>query len=293
MNFVWNSLRFFSVVLLLAFCLVKSQVYCAEQSFSLDRFPVKRLNDQAALQRGVKLFVNYCQGCHGAASMRYNRLSEIGLTQEQIQKNLIFTGAKPGDLMRTAMRTQDAKLWFGVAPPDLSVIARARASEEGSGADWLYTYLRSFFRDETTPTGWNNALFEKVAMPHVMWSLQGPRKASLEEVREAFDANGVLSGIQKITTSFDSEGFKSKKVESLPLGDHVVHLGRHWTFEDSDPQASGKYDDTVADLVAYLTYMSDPTAKLRFRIGVATVLFLSVFACLCWWLNRTYWKDIK
>lgn len=138
----------------------------------LDRAPNKA-GDLAALQHGAKVFVNYCQNCHSASYMRYNRLRDIGLSEAQIRENLIFSTDKVGDLMRIAMQPAEAKIWFGVAPPDLTVIARARASEFGSGSDWLYTYLRSFYRDDTRPSGWNNLVFENVGMPHVLWELQG------------------------------------------------------------------------------------------------------------------------
>jgi ubiquinol-cytochrome c reductase cytochrome c1 subunit len=144
----------------------------AETELHLDRAP-DRQNDQAALQHGAKIYVNYCLNCHGASFMRYNRLRDIGLTEAQIKDNLMFTAEKVGEPMHVVMRREDAKLWFGVSPPDLTLIARARASEFGSGADWIYTYLRSFYRDDTRPTGWNNKIFTNVAMPHVLWELQG------------------------------------------------------------------------------------------------------------------------
>lgn len=138
----------------------------------LDKAP-DRSGDMAALQNGAKVFVQYCLGCHSASYMRYNRLQEIGLTEEQIRNEYLYTADKVGELMRVAMRPAEAKQWFGAAPPDLTVIARARASEFGSGPDWLYTYLRSFYRDDARPTGWNNIVFENVGMPHVLWELQG------------------------------------------------------------------------------------------------------------------------
>ncbi|GAB2180647.1 cytochrome c1 [Denitratisoma sp. agr-D3] len=138
----------------------------------LDKAPDKS-GDVAALQNGAKLFVNYCLGCHSASYMRYNRLKDIGLSEQQIKDNLLFTAEKTGELMRIGMQREDAKVWFGAAPPDLTLIARARASEFGTGPDWLYTYLRTFYRDSNRPSGWNNLVFENVGMPHVLWELQG------------------------------------------------------------------------------------------------------------------------
>jgi ubiquinol-cytochrome c reductase cytochrome c1 subunit len=129
--------------------------------------------DQGALQNGAKLFVNYCLTCHSASYMRFNRLRDIGLTEAQIKDNLLLGGQKVGDTMKVALDPKQAKDWFGTLPPDLTVIARSRAGAQGSGADYLYTYLRGFYRDETKATGWNNTVFPSVAMPHVLWELQG------------------------------------------------------------------------------------------------------------------------
>ncbi|MBP9904879.1 MAG: cytochrome c1 [Rhodoferax sp.] len=137
-----------------------------------DKAPDK-IKDMAALQSGAKTFVNYCLNCHSAAFMRYNRLQDIGLTPEQIKDNLLVTNAKLGETMIAAIDPKQAKAWFGVNPPDLTVIARSRAGAGGTGTDYLYSYMRGFYRDETKPTGWNNHVFPNVAMPHVLWELQG------------------------------------------------------------------------------------------------------------------------
>jgi len=159
----------FSFVLALLFAPFAAQ---ASVSLKLDRAP-DRATDNAALQNGAKLFINNCLNCHGASYVRYNRLTDIGLTEQQIKDNLLFTAEKIGEPMGISMPRKDAKEFFGAWPPDLSLIARARASGDGSGADWLYTYLRGFYRDEKRPTGWNNVVFDSVGMPHVLWELQG------------------------------------------------------------------------------------------------------------------------
>ena len=146
--------------------------FAAGAELHLDKAP-DRARDVAALQNGAKVFVNYCLNCHSASYMRYNRLRDIGLSDDQVRENLLFTAEKVGEPMRISMQRAEAKQWFGAAPPDLTVIARARASEFGSGSDWLYTYLRTFYRDETRPTGWNNVVFANVGMPHALWELQG------------------------------------------------------------------------------------------------------------------------
>jgi ubiquinol-cytochrome c reductase cytochrome c1 subunit len=160
----------------------------AEAGYPLERSPHER-TDLVSLQSGARLFVNYCLGCHSAQYMRYNRLTEIGLTEQQIKDNLLFTGEKVGDMMKVPMGAQ-AKQWFGVAPPDLSVVARSR------GADWLYTYLRSFYRDPKTATGWNNAVFENVGMPHALWSLQGERGYDPEKNQWTQISKGSLSQVE-------------------------------------------------------------------------------------------------
>jgi ubiquinol-cytochrome c reductase cytochrome c1 subunit len=140
----------------------------------LDKWPGS-VSDKASLQNGAKLFVNYCLNCHGASYMRYQTLTGLGLTEQAVKDNLMFTSDKIGGLMAVAARSDEQKLWFGAAPPDLTIIARARGElgSPGAGADWLYTYLRSFYRDPNRPTGWNNTVFENVGMPNPLWGLQG------------------------------------------------------------------------------------------------------------------------
>ena len=145
------------------------------------------VTDHASLQRGAKIFVNNCLNCHSANYMRYNRLKDIGLTEKQIKDNLLFAGEKVGDTMKVAMNPKEAKKWFGVIPPDLSVEVRAR------GADWVYAYLRGFYRDETTPTGWNNTVYDKVAMPHILYELQGEQKLNHETHQLELVKPGKLS----------------------------------------------------------------------------------------------------
>ncbi len=212
----------------------------------LDKAP-NRSDDQAALQHGAKIFVNYCLNCHSASYLRYNRLVDIGLSEQQIVDNLMFTSTKVGEQMKIAMRREDAKAWFGSAPPDLTVIARARASEFGSGADWLYTYLRGFYRDENRPTGWNNAVFTNVGMPHVLWELQG---------------------------------------EQAMGADHKLTLVKPGKMKPAE------YDEMVTDLVAFLSWMGEPMAAQRKKLGWIVLFGLSVLLVFAYALKREYWKDI-
>lgn len=172
-----NAIYVLAIVPLLAF---------ANVEVHLDKAPIDP-SDQASLQRGARTFVNNCLNCHSANYMRYNRLQDIGLTEKQIKENLLFTAEKVGDPMTSAMNKKDAKKWFGVAPPDLSVEVRAR------GADWVYTYMRSFYRDETRPSGWNNVVFDKVAMPHVFYELQGEQALDHETHALTLTKPGKLS----------------------------------------------------------------------------------------------------
>jgi len=235
----------------------------ANTDLVLDKFPKERVTDLAALQNGAKLFVNYCLNCHAAAFMRFNRLKDIGLTDQQIKDNLLFPTDKVGEVMKVSLDPKDAKEWFGAVPPDLTLVARSRASASGSGADYLYTYLRSFYRDETRPTGWNNLVFPNVGMPHVLWELQGQRGAKF--VTEA-DPHNPGKTVHKF------EGFEQQTPGKL------------------SPQ---EFDSATADLVAYLQWMAEPMQNQRTRIGVGVMIFLAIFTFIAWRLNAAYWKDVK
>ena len=248
--------------LLAAFALVTG-AQAAGGALVLDKFPKERVSDLAALQNGAKLFVNYCLNCHSAAFMRFNRLTDIGLTEQQIKDNLLFPTDKVGEVMKVSLDAKDAKAWFGALPPDLTLVARSRASGSGSGADYLYTYLRTFYRDDTRPTGWNNLTFPNVGMPHALWELQGQRAAKFVDVVDPHDPT-------KKTHEF--EGF-----EQLTPG-------------TMSPQ---EYDSAIADLVAYMQWMGEPAQGQRARIGVWVMLFLLMLVLFTWRLNAAYWKDVK
>lgn len=251
----------FAKKLIAVLALVPGLAFAAEGGFPLDRAPER--HDLASLQNGAKLFINHCLNCHSASSMRYNRLRDLGLTDEQIKNNLLFSQDKVGGMMTTAMRPDDAKAWFGAVPPDLSVIARAKSSPSGTGADYLYTYLRTFYKDDNRPTGWNNMVVPNVAMPHVMWQEQGVRQAKFAEVDDPHEAG--------------------KKIHKFA------------GFEQVQPgtMSQQEFDTATADLVAYLSWMAEPAQGQRKKLGVIVLLFLSVFAFLAWLLNKSYWKEVK
>jgi ubiquinol-cytochrome c reductase cytochrome c1 subunit len=175
--------------LLALFLFLPAAVLAAEAGYRLDRSPHEP-TDLVSLQSGAKMFVNYCLGCHGAQYMRYSGLTEIGLNEQQIRDNLLFTADKIGETMKIALDPKAGKQWFGIAPPDLSVVARSR------GPDWLYTYLRTFYRDPKTVTGWNNAVFENVAMPHALWTLQGERAYDRDKKQWQELSKGAYSQVE-------------------------------------------------------------------------------------------------
>lgn len=229
----------------------------SEGGVRLDTAPINQ-TDVVSLQRGARTFVNYCLNCHSASLMRWNRLTDLGLNESQIEDNLIFTGAKVGDLMNVSFAKKDAKKWFGVAPPDLSVIARAR------GADWLYSYLRGFYRDPARPTGWNNTVFENVSMPNPLWQLQGERVRVEQPAKgeEGKQGHGGATGAVKYEMAVPGS--------LTPL----------------------QFDQTVGDLVNFLVYMGEPAATSRKQIGIFVLLYLLAMWPLVYMLKREYWKDV-
>jgi len=225
-------------------------------------------------------------GCHSASLMRWNRLNAIGLDDRQIRDFLIFGEQKVGDPMTIAMRPADAKAWFGKMPPDMSVIARARTSFDFKGTDYLYTLLRGYYRDATSPTGWNNVAYQNIGMPHILWERQGPREATIERI--VHDAGG--KGMVREVAVYDAAGRAT--VTRTAVQGHAAE-GSSYSFKPADPALARQFDSDVADLVAFLTFMTDPSATMRVRIGVWVLLFLAFFTVVAWWLNREYWKDVK
>ena len=192
--------------LLMALLFAPLMAFASGAALHLDKAPDVQ-GDKAALQNGAKLFVNYCLNCHGASYLRYNRLTELGLTEQQVKDNLMFTAEKIGEQLRVGIRAEEARKWFGATPPDLTITARARASEYGSGADWLYTYLRSFYADEKRPTGWNNVVFENVGMPHVFWELQGKQELDHQTHKLKLVEPGTMSPAEYDKQVADLVGF--------------------------------------------------------------------------------------
>ncbi len=219
-------------------------------------------SDRKSLQRGARTFVNYCLGCHAAAFMRYNRLGrDLGVSEKVLRENFMFGTDRPGDAMTTALRRSDAEKYFGGAvPPDLSVSARAR------GADWLYTYLMTFYRDPSRPPGVNNLVFEGTAMPHVLWELQGWQEPVYREKRE-----------------------KDGSVRMVV--DHLVPASA--PENKPAPYQGEDYEDTVRDLVNFMAYLAEPAQLKRRAVGAWTITYLLALLVIMYLLKREYWRDVR
>jgi ubiquinol-cytochrome c reductase cytochrome c1 subunit len=259
-NMTMNSLKKLLAGLSVGAALLGGALTACAAEIHFDKAPIN-LSDKASLQRGAKLFVNYCLGCHSADFMRYNRLEDLGLTEQQIKDNLLLTDNTIGETMVSAINPVQAKEWFGVAPPDLSIIARSRAGEGHSGADYLYTLLRSFYRDDTRPTGWNNLVFNNIGMPFALWELQGEREP-----------------VFKTETVYG-------QAEQVPTGE--------WKQITPGLLTPQQFDQAVGDLVNYLEWMGEPAQQTRQWIGIWVMLFLVICTVIAWQLNKAYWKDVE
>jgi len=223
------------------------------------------LHDKKSLQRGAALFVNYCMGCHSLQYMRYQRMGEdLGIPNEVLEENFMFSAEKVGELMTIAMKKADAEKWFGVVPPDLSVIARAR------GVDWLYSYLLSFYLDSKRPVGINNTIFKDVGMPHVLWDLQGWQVMTHEEpAAEGHEAAGG-HGAGPTLVLKDKEQMSAEEYHEKTNG----------------------YRRDVRDLVNFLDYVGEPMQLERRAIGKWVIFFLFIFLIVAYALKKEYWRDI-
>ena len=210
------------------------------------------LGDQASLQRGAQAYMSYCSGCHSLKYLRYSRMGDdLGLTEQQVMDNLNFTGAAYGEQIQVAMPHDEATKWFGKMPPDLSLISRVR------GSNWIYTYLKSFYLDDTRPLGWNNQLFPNVSMPNPLWELQGLQHAEFG----APDATG------------------ERHVERLVVTSAGV-------------ASAADFDQVVRDITNFLEYAGEPAALKRQAIGVWVILFLVLLTFLAYLLKQEYWTDV-
>lgn len=211
-----------------------------------------KVGNIAAVQRGAKLYFNYCIGCHSLKYMRYARIGEdLGLTEDQVMRSFNVTGAKFGDTIVSTMPASGAQAWFGKAPPDLSLEARAK------GPDWIYNYLKSFYVDPARPVGWNNTLFPGASMPNVLWELQGVQHAEFAPAKPGEDAH----------------------VEKLVLA-------------QPGKQSAQEFDETARDITTFLQYVGEPAALKREKLGVWVVLYLAFFTLIAYFLKKEFWKDV-
>jgi len=236
-------------IAVLALLLAAPVMAVASTEVKLDVAPIN-LKDQASLQRGAKLFVSKCLACHSASYMRYNRLGDLGMTEAQIRKDLELPDeVKTGSTMHAAMDAASAKMAYGVAPPDLSVIARSRS------ADWLYTYMRSFYVDTTRASGWNNTVFPGVGMPFILSDLQGE--------------------------------------QALEVEDHAGHKVEKLVLKTPGSMQPAEYNTAMADLTNYLVFMGEPAVLVRHQLGWIVLGFLALLLVLMIALKKEIWKDIK
>lgn len=241
--------------------------FAAGGTYPLDSVSID-LTDKAAMQDGAKTFVNYCMGCHGAKFQRYERVAnDLGISEELMMNNLVLTGAKFGDHMQSSMTADDAKKWFGVAPPDLTLVARVR------GADWLYTYMRTFYEDPTRPYGVNNKVFPAVGMPNVLVGLQGRQTIGCKQVQ--IEENGV-----KVFDQLTGLPVTHEACDQLTIVPNTGSL------------SEAEFDEKVKNLVTFLEYSANPVKLKSQRIGTYVLLFLAFFFVFAYFLKREYWKDV-
>ncbi|EJN36514.1 cytochrome c1 [Pseudomonas sp. NPDC089395] len=241
--------------------------FAAEHGLELDKVDID-LTDKAAMQDGARTFANYCMGCHSAKFQRYERVADdLGIPHELMLEKLVFTGAKIGDHMNIGMKPNDAKTWFGAAPPDLTLVARVR------GTDWLYTYLRSFYEDKSRPYGVNNKVFPNVGMPNVLVGLQG---------------NQVI-GCKQVQTEVDGK----KQFDPL-TGSPLTHeaCDQLTITPKSGTLTTEQFDEKVKNLVTFLAYSANPVKLESQRIGTYVLLYLAFFFVFAYLLKREYWKDV-
>jgi len=247
-------------------------------------------DDKISLQKGATTYMNYCLACHSMKYMRYEQLVEgAGIPADIVQKNLMFTGEKITDHITNNMPEQDAKEWFGIVPPDLTLVARVR------GADWLYTYLKSFYADENRPFGVNNTLFKDVGMPHILAPLQGNqiKSASAKELEAKIESAGIAIAIANRDN--DSATAETQNAILHEASETLAQLKHdHNYFELSSPGSlsAEEYDVMVRDLVNFMDYAAEPIKLERQALGMKVILFLLAFFVLTYFLKKEYWRDV-
>jgi ubiquinol-cytochrome c reductase cytochrome c1 subunit len=266
------------LIVILALALASVPGMAAGPAVQLEQANID-LNNFAAIQRGAKYFVNYCMGCHSAKYVRYKQLTDVGLSEDDIEQNLIFNDAKVGDLMKIAMPERDAADWFGAAAPDLTLNARIRHD----GADWIYTYLKSFYTDPSRPLGVNNTVFPNVGMPHVLWELQGIQDPVF---RYEVQHHG------KVVATFDTEAAADAYIQEQGDGYKMKQVVDRLELVEQGSLSPTEYDQVARDIATFMAYISEPVNLERQRMGVWVMLFLVVFTVLAYLMKKEWWKDV-
>ena len=251
----------------LILALLPGLAFAAGSGYPLDKVDID-LTDKAAMQDGARTFANYCMGCHSAKFQRYERVAkDLGIPEELMLENLVFTGAKIGEHMKIGMQPEDAKAWFGAAPPDLTLVARVR------GTDWLYTYLRTFYEDPARPLGANNKVFPNVGMPNVLVGLQGRQVIGCKQVQ-------VVEHGKKQYDPLTGAPITHEACDQLTV---VPNTGK---------LSEAEFDEKIHNLVTFLAYSANPVKLESQRIGTYVLLYLAFFFVFAYLLKREYWKDV-
>lgn len=238
------------------------------------------LGNEPAIQRGAKLFVNYCMGCHSAKYVRYKLFTEVGLSEDDIKDNLMFTDGKVGDLMTIAMPEEDGGAWFGAAAPDLTLTARIKHG----GADWIYSYLKGFYTDPSRPLGVNNTVFPNVGMPHVLWDLQG-----VQEPVYRYEVHHEGHSVAAFDTEAAADAYLQEHADQ---GYRLERVVDRLELVQPGSMTAAEYDQVARDLATFLTYISEPMKLERQRMGIWVILFLVVFTVIAYLMKKEWWKDI-
>jgi ubiquinol-cytochrome c reductase cytochrome c1 subunit len=258
-------------------CIMNVALASGGEEPRLEHAPIDR-TDMASIQRGARLFTNYCLSCHSARYMRYSALRDLNLDDKQIHDQLQVTGDKVTDFMKVAIEEKDAKNWLGTVPPDLTLVARARH------ADWLYGYLRGFYRDSARPTGWNNLVFPNVGMPHVLWERSGQASLGVQLFDSLDEARGE---------SLRKEGPSKIVKEHGHGGDHDQYALKYLSYPQPNPKTAEEYNRNAADLVNFLVFMGEPGYLGHRQIGRYVLIALVFSVLVAYIVKREYWRDIR
>lgn len=257
------------------------------------------MHNPVSLQKGAKIFVNYCMGCHSLKYLRYERIAEdFHIPKQIVIHNMMFNADKIGETMKINMPAEDAKKFFGTTPPDLSLIARSK------GIDYLYAYLTGFYQDDTRPFGVNNTAFNLVAMPHVLESLQGLQKKTDEVLFQEKILLESENKLNAIEAKMEQKGANIKALkneqyeaeEALHHAHKVIadlkHEGKYFELVHKGSMTPDQFNKSMVDLVNFLSYVAEPIKAKRISMGVWVILFLVVFFIVSYLLKQEYWKDV-